>query len=118
MKNQFNTLEKIGVLCANYKIYSSLTETQFPELLMDFKKESLYEIDGIILSNNTKSHKRVTSGNPKYSVAYKMALDDQIATTTVINVEYNISKHGALAPRIQYKPITIKGDNSSIYIGI
>jgi len=110
-ENQFNSLKKIGVLCANYKIYSSLTETQIPELLMDFKKESLYEIDGIILSNNTKSHKRVTSGNPKYSVAYKMALDDQIATTTVINVEYNISKHGALAPRIQYKPITIKGDN-------
>ena len=110
-ENQFNSLKKIGVLCANYKIYSSLIETQIPELLMDFKKESLYEIDGIILSNNTKSHKRVTSGNPKYSVAYKMALDDQIATTTVINVEYNISKHGALAPRIQYKPITIKGDN-------
>jgi len=110
-EEQFKQLEKIGVLCANYKVFSSLTETQLPELLMDFKKESLYEIDGIILSNNSKSHKRVTSGNPKYSVAYKMALDDQIATTTVINVEYNISKHGTLAPRIQYKPITIKGDN-------
>jgi len=110
-EEQFKQLENIGVLCANYKVFSSLTETQFPELLMDFKKESLYEIDGIILSNNSKSHKRVTSGNPKYSVAYKMALDDQIAITTVINVEYNISKHGTLAPRIQYKPITIKGDN-------
>lgn len=110
-ENQFKYLKKIGVLCANYKLFASLTETQLPELLMDFKKESLYEIDGIILSNNTKSHTRVTSGNPKYSVAYKMALDDQIATTTVLNVEYNISKHGTLAPRIQYKPITIKGDN-------
>ena len=110
-EEQFKSLKKLEVLCANYKVFSSLTETQLPELLMDFKKESVYEIDGIILSNNSKSHKRVTSGNPKYSVAYKMALDDQIATTTVINVEYNISKHGTLAPRIQYKPITIKGDN-------
>jgi NAD-dependent DNA ligase len=110
-EQQFKQLEKLGVLCANYKVYASLTETQLPDLLMDFKKESVYEIDGIILSNNTKSHKRVTSGNPKYSVAYKMALDDQIATTVVLNVEYNISKHGALAPRIQYKPIIIKGDN-------
>jgi len=110
-EEQFKSLKNLGVLCANYKVFSSLTETQLPELLMDFKKESLYEIDGIILSNNSKSHKRVTSGNPKYSVAYKMALDDQIATTTVLNVEYNISKHGTLAPRIQYKPITIKGDN-------
>ena len=110
-EGQFKMLSTIGVNCANYKLFASLIETQLPELLMDFKKESLYEIDGIILSNNSKIHTRVKNGNPKYSVAYKMALDDQIATTTVLNVEYNISKHGALAPRIQYKPITIKGDN-------
>ena len=47
-----------------------------------------------------------------------MALDDQIATTTVLNVEYNISKHGTLAPRIQYKPITIKGDNHQYTSGL
>ena len=109
-EGQFKMLSTIGVNLANYKLFASLIETQLPELLMDFKKDSLYEIDGIILSNNTKTHTRVTNGNPKYSVAYKMALDDQIATTTVLNVEYNISKHGALAPRIQYKPIVIKGD--------
>ena len=110
-EDQFKMLAKIGVNIANYKIYPQLIDTQLPELLMDFKKESKYEIDGIILSDNTKAHTRVLTSNPKYAVAYKMALDDQIATTTVINVEYNISKHGTLAPRIQYNPIIIKGDN-------
>jgi len=110
-EDQFKMLSNIGVNIANYKVYPELIDTQIPELLMDFKKTSKYEIDGIILSDNTKAHKRVLTGNPKYAVAYKMALDDQIATTTVINVEYNISKHGTLAPRIQYKPIVIKGDN-------
>jgi len=109
-EDQFKMLSKLGVNSANYKVYPNLIESQIPELLMDFKKESMYEIDGIILSDNTKVHKRVLSGNPKYAVAYKMALDDQIATTKVINVEYNISKHGTLAPRIQYNPVVIKGD--------
>ena len=110
-EDQFKMLANIGVNIANYKIYPELIDTQLPELLMNFKKESKYEIDGIILSDNTKAHTRVLTSNPKYAVAYKMALDDQIATTTVINVEYNISKHGTLAPRIQYNPIVIKGDN-------
>lgn len=109
-EEQFKMLTKINVNLANYKLYTELIETQIPDLLMEFKRESHYEIDGIILSDNTKAHKRVVNGNPKYAVAYKMALDDQIATTKVINVEYNISKHGTLAPRIQYNPIVIKGD--------
>ena len=33
-----------------------------------------------------------------------------MANTVVLNVEYNISKHGALNPRIMYKPIVIGGD--------
>ena len=110
-EDQFAMLAKMGVNIARYNIYDSLIESQLPELLIDYKKESKYEIDGIILSDNTKPHNRVTSGNPSYAVAFKMPLDEQMANTVILNVEYNISKHGALNPRIQYKPIIIGGDN-------
>jgi DNA ligase (NAD+) len=39
-----------------------------------------------------------------------MPLDEQMANTVILNIEYNISKHGALNPRIMYKPIVIGGD--------
>jgi NAD-dependent DNA ligase len=39
-----------------------------------------------------------------------MPLEEQMANTVILNVEYNISKHGALNPRIMYKPIVIGGD--------
>ena len=110
-EDQFSMLKKIGVNVARYNVYDSLIESQLPELLIDYKKESKYEIDGIILSDNTKPHNRVTSGNPSYAIAFKMPLDEQMANTVILNVEYNISKHGALNPRIQYKPIIIGGDN-------
>ena len=109
-EDQFKMLSKIGVNIARYTIYDSIIESQLPEILIDYKKESKYEIDGIILSDNTKPHNRVTSGNPSYAVAFKMPLEEQMANTVILNIEYNISKHGALNPRIMYKPIVIGGD--------
>jgi NAD-dependent DNA ligase len=110
-EDQFKALENIGVNIAKHTIYDSIIESQLPEILIDYKKQSKYEIDGIILSDNTKPHNRVTSGNPSYAVAFKMPLEEQMANTVVLNIEYNISKHGALNPRIMYKPIVIGGDN-------
>ena len=109
-EDQFTMLGKMGVNIARHNIYDSVGEKQLPELLIDYKKQSKYEIDGIILSDNTKPHNRVTSGNPSYAVAFKMPLEEQMANTVILNVEYNISKHGALNPRIMYKPIVIGGD--------
>ena len=109
-EDQFYMLEKIGVNIARHTIYDSIIESQLPEILIDYKKQSKYEIDGIILTDNTKPHNRVTSGNPSYAVAFKMPLEEQMANTVVLNVEYNISKHGAINPRIMYKPIVIGGD--------
>jgi NAD-dependent DNA ligase len=109
-EDQFKMLEKMGVNVARYNIYDLVIESQLPELLIDYKKQSKYDIDGIILSDNTKPHTRVMSGNPSYAVAFKMPLGEQMANTVILNIEYNISKHGALNPRIMYKPIVIGGD--------
>ena len=109
-EDQFKMLESMEVNVARYTIFEKLDESQLPALLIDYKKQSKYEIDGIILSDNTKPHNRVTSGNPSYAVAFKMPLDEQMANTVILNIEYNISKHGALNPRIMYKPIVIGGD--------
>jgi DNA ligase (NAD+) len=109
-EDQFKMLDSLGVNVARYTLYDTMDETQLPALLIDYKKKSKYEIDGIILSDNTKPHNRVTSGNPSYAVAFKMPLEAQMANTTILNIEYNISKHGALNPRIMYKPIVIGGD--------
>jgi len=114
---QFEMVKKLGFNVAKYKLYKTLEESQLPNILMDFKKESEYEIDGIVLDDSSQVFKRATKDNPDYAVAFKMQLEDQIATTTVLNVEYNISKHGTLAPRIEYKPVMIKGDRHQYTTG-
>lgn len=116
-EDQFVKLGKLGFNIAKYKIYKTLEESQIPEIFLDFKKNSQYEIDGIVLDDSFKVWTRATKRNPEYAVAFKMALEDQVANTIVTNVEYNISKHGTLAPRIEYKPIVIKGDTHKYTTG-
>ena len=114
---QFDRISHMGFNLANHRKMSILEESQLPELLMEFKRASPYEIDGIVLDDSSRVWPRETKGNPDYAVAFKMQLEDQIATTRVINVEYNVSKHGTLAPRIEYEPVVIKGDTHKYTTG-
>lgn len=108
---QFKFMDKINMYVAKNKTFSTLDQNKLKELLLEYKSESEYEIDGIIITGNSdKNNDRVTSGNPKNSVAFKMMLDEQTQQTEIINVEYNASKNGLLVPRVQFKPIKIGGD--------
>lgn len=78
------------------------------EILRDRKANSLYEIDGIIVTSN-KLYVRNTSGNPSYSIAFKQNVTSY--PTQVKRVEWNISKDGYLIPRVEYEPIKI-GDTT------
>ena len=106
---QFKIIKILGFNLVNYCNYDKLNTTILKRTLLDFKLKSEYEIDGIIISSNIQESRNI-SGNPKYSVAFKMLLDEQIETTEVEYVEYNVSKHGLLIPRVRFKPIKIGGD--------
>lgn len=113
---QFELLQQLGFKIANNLIIDSLDYDKAVSLLLQMKSDSEYEIDGIIFTNNT-INERNKSGNPKYAIAFKMKLEDQIRPTIVQNVEWNPSKHGALKPRIKFKTITIGGDKISYTTG-
>ena len=107
---QFKLIKKLNLNCVNYKIMEDVLDSELlTKELLDMKTKSEYEIDGIIISNN-KLNERNKSGNPKYAVAFKTKLDDQMATTSVVDVEWNPSKHGTLIPRIKFNPVVIGGD--------
>lgn len=116
-QEQFKLLGSMGFHVANHKLFPTLAESQLPEILLEYKQASPYEIDGIVLDDATQAWPRATKDNPDYAVAFKMQLEDQIANTKVTNVEYNISKHGTLAPRIEYEPVVIKGDTHKYTTG-
>ena len=110
IEKQFKLIKQLNLKCVNYKIVKETPSSEvLTKHLLDMKTKSDYEIDGIIISNNKENIKN-TSGNPKYAVAFKTKLDEQMETTSVVDVEWNPSKHGTLIPRIKFEPIVIGGD--------
>jgi NAD-dependent DNA ligase len=116
---QFQLLTEGGFLTARHANIPAggLTEERLEELLLEYKAVSEYEIDGIIVNDDLAAHTYPKSGDPKYAVAFKMRLEEQMATTTVEFVEYNITKNGLLKPRVKFAPVVIGGDSINYATG-
>uniref|UniRef100_A0A6C0DSE8 DNA polymerase lambda n=1 Tax=viral metagenome TaxID=1070528 RepID=A0A6C0DSE8_9ZZZZ len=84
-----------------------LTNELLSEILVKWRAEYLYEIDGVIVTNDKVYSRK--SGNPDHSFAFKMVLSDQIAEAKVVDVLWTPSKDGYLKPRVQIEPIQLGG---------
>ena len=84
-----------------------LTNENLSELLMDWRKNYLYEIDGVIVTDDKIYDRK--SGNPEHAFAFKMVLSDQIAEAKVVDVLWSPSKDGYLKPRVQIEPVSLGG---------
>lgn len=81
------------------------------DLINLYKKkrvESDYNIDGIVIAYNKRENIDL-SKNPKTKVAFKMKLQEQIRTSTVINVDWNVTRYGRLVPVVIFKSVYIDG---------
>jgi DNA ligase (NAD+) len=83
--------------------------------LWDIKRSTLpYEIDGIVIKlNNMKAQQKLgfTSKFPKWAMAYKFKAEEK--TTTLLNVEYQVGRTGAVTPVARLKPVFISGSTVS-----
>jgi len=89
------------------KTVDSLTNEMLSELLMEWRKSYIYEIDGVIVADDRVYSRK--SGNPDHAFAFKMVLSDQMAEAKVVNVLWTPSKDGYLKPRVQIEPIKLGG---------
>jgi NAD-dependent DNA ligase len=86
---------------------NKLSNEMLSDLLVEWRQNYVYEIDGIIVTND-KTYAR-KSGNPDHAFAFKMVLSDQIAEAIVVDVLWSPSKDGYLKPRVQIEPIHLGG---------
>ena len=105
---QYNIMTELQLLVSPFELETvdKLTLTNLSKILKDRKEMSLYEIDGIIVSD-IGNHIRNKDGNPDYSFAFKENIEMRDAV--VEEVEWNISKDGYLKPRIRISPIKLGG---------
>jgi NAD-dependent DNA ligase len=106
---QLETIYESGFEVVKYEMMdqSTLTNDNLSTLLVEWRQNYDYEIDGIIVADN-KIHERKT-GNPDHAFAFKMVLSDQMAEAKVVDVLWQASKDGYLKPRIRIEPIHLGG---------
>lgn len=113
---QFNLIRELGFSMVNTVVINTdnLKETSLsikdaslsiPEkYLINWRNTYDYEIDGIILTKN-KLNTLPQSGNPKYSLAFKINKTAQ--KTRVEKIIWNVSKHGVLKPTVVFNKIVL-----------
>ena len=89
------------------KSFSSLSNEMLSEILVDWRTNYMYEIDGVIVTDDNV-YPRI-SGNPEHAFAFKMVLSDQMGEAKVLDVIWSPSKNGYLKPRVRIEPIRLGG---------
>lgn len=102
--DQMKQLKKWKMPIVYYDIYQKINFEILDSLLQKRKMKSIYEIDGIIITDDHK-HTYPKSGNPSYSFAYKGMTPT--ADVKVIDVEWKPSKDGYLVPRIHFEKVRL-----------
>lgn len=96
--DQLKELKRIGFTVVNHikgvKEISMDTLLSYHEKL---KSSSDYDIDGIVVQSDVK-YDRNTTGNPSYMFAFKDRGDSNQAVTEVLDIEWQVSRHGKLVP--------------------
>jgi len=113
-EDQMKELNKKGFKYVNYQIIkeNDLNTIKLSQVLIDRKKNSDFEIDGIVVYHNA-IHSRSKDGNPKYGFAFKNIVTMDNAEVIVKEVEWNISKDGYIKPTVIFDGINISGSTIS-----
>lgn len=108
LNKQLDLSDQLGFRVVHNKEFKKLDYNTLSLYLKKRKLNSKYVIDGIIVSNTSK-HERNINGNPEYAFAFKDTFEDMMATSTITDIEWNISKHGYIIPTVIIKPVIIGG---------
>lgn len=97
------------VKCVDYKIKKDITVDILSEYLLKYRKDYIYEIDGIVVIDDSKIYPLIQNQNPEYGFAFKQILTDQIAESIVIDVIWEISKDKYIKPKIKINTVELLG---------
>ena len=108
MTDQLKIIKEIGFDIVSSKVSDELNFEKLSKYLLKRRADSKYVIDGIIITNDDINPINI-DGNPEYAWAFKDVLEDQKALSTIIDVEWNITKDGYIVPTIIIEPVDVGG---------
>jgi DNA ligase (NAD+) len=105
---QMLQLEEWKLNVVEYKTVKTISTKILEENFKDRRKNSMYDVDGIVCVDSSKVHKLVP-GYPEYGFAFKMVLDDQYTIATIKQIIWEPSMDSYLKPVIEIIPVELGG---------
>lgn len=122
-REDLELLKKLGFATVNNRTFlgNVLDDDFLSKYLAKVKRESIYELDGIVLTINKKASQKNLSNssslNPEHSVKYKVLDKDSIVQAIVVDVHYELSQHGFFKPRVEILPVSLFGTTVTFATG-
>lgn len=116
---QFQRMSEAGFEVPVHCLLGVLNDSALGGYLRMRRDSSIYPIDGVVVAENNVPLKDTSDDviNPKDMKAFKMPLDDQKATTKVVDILWSASYQGYWIPRIQIQPVMIGGSRIEFLTG-
>lgn len=92
-----------------YEIVDKISIDLLSDKLIKERSSGIYDIDGIVVLDDSKFYPLEYGSNPSYGFAFKQLLTDQIAEATVIDVIWEVSKDKYIKPKIKINTIELSG---------
>ena len=106
---QMKYLSSVGLNVVHYTYSNGITGNELRQIYETRNMQSEYDMDGIIVAKD-ETYELVKKGNPKHAFAFKLnPLEQESGETTVIDVQWNISKDGFYKPTVLLTPLNLKG---------
>lgn len=104
-------MHDFGFVVVPHSVWTSenLTMDKLSTELVARRKNSPYEVDGIVIFHNVGGHKAIVGKNPKHAFAFKSVVTHDEAEVIVVNVEWNVSKDGYMKPTVIFEPVSLNG---------
>lgn len=115
-QKQLLLLKDNGFKVANYSTWigSELTDDALSTYVVHIKTNSEYELDGVVIDVDTADSRQQIQPtrntlNPEYARKFKITEAANLVQSTVLEVEWNISKDGYYKPRVRVAPVELLG---------
>ena len=106
---QFEALQSLGFKVPTHVVVTDISNETLSDYLVKRRRDSLYEIDGLVVSDSSKVYEIEEGKNPDYEFSFKNVLTNETAEVQVREVLWRVSKTGYIKPTVRISPVRLSG---------
>ena len=107
---QFKMLSQAGFEVAWNLLVSKVKESWLMETMKSRREMSKYAMDGLVVASpDIPVMCAAGDAYPPDAVAFKMPLADQMCSTRIVEIDWNLGRAGIWTPRLRIEPVQIGG---------